>query len=305
MIDFFGRNGTCPGHSRYLKLFKVGIMIAIKPVMAGVGMAVVLALATACTTYLEDFDYVTLLRSSPDYAAGQDASLGAFSHDPPGDSQLATLEASYGLLAKAGSGSARSKVENLMQWLQEAVTFDGSVMLPPQRDALSLLRSGAALNCLGAAICLGEALLAVGVPARVLTLEARDLSNDRHVVVMAWSAEQRTWIMADPSYNTLYLDSQGQAMSPLEVREAVRSGTEWQYSPQASWNGEPLDGAGYRHYLSKNLYYFSCTQRAQAGARGVLGRVMVYLTPLGGDGTWVPFLATRITHSPASFFAAP
>jgi hypothetical protein len=94
-------------------------------------------------------------------------------------------------------------------------------------------------------------------------------------------------------------------MSPLEIRQALQNGIEWHYSAQACWNGAAFSDSEYRHYLSKNVYYFSTTLRAQAGARSAIDRMMIYLTPENGDGPWVPFLANRITHSPASFFAAP
>jgi hypothetical protein len=279
------------------------------PLLAAAAILIV-AVGSACVTpYQPGFDYLSVLASSPPYAAGTDPAFPGFGYQGADSSELRDLRAAYSLDEVAGVGPAFERASRIMFWLNDVTVQGGS--LPRPRKALSLIAasrdSGAALNCLGMSICLAECLLAEGIPARTLTLYPKEPSDECHVVVIAWIPEWARWVYMDPSYDTVVTDSpDGAPLSPLEIRQALVSGISLAVSPGAGWNGGDFD-LDYFHYLSKNFYFFYSPAQSAVGWEDRLSKKRLHLVPIGSEANagWALVLGDRSSNSPESFFAAP
>jgi hypothetical protein len=188
------------------------------------------------------FDYLSVLRASPPWDQEPDPAFIPFSHEDASTAELAALAEKWSIESIAGSGDGFDRMRNLMAWVNDVTTQEGSAPVPSPKTADRFLTfstdgSDTRLNCLATAITLAEVLLADGIPARTLMMYAASASNDVHVVVIAWSDELSKWVYLDPSYNAWFAESDGSPMSPLEIREGFQSGADFQVSPGSGWNG--------------------------------------------------------------------
>lgn len=194
--------------------------------------------------------------------------------------------------------SLERRLEASMVWLGNHLSFDGSVFPPQPLTAPVIWKAaleGHGLNCLAAATLAASVFQAQGFPSRLLSLYSRDPSNENHVVVLVWHQAEARWIVADPSYRTLFYNQDGRTLGPLELRELIAAGRAPRLSTTASWNADPVE-PNYLHYLSKNLYRWSVP-----GA--FVGRIQV--TPAGYFGWGLPFGFATVVHDPRSFLTPP
>ena len=70
---------------------------------------------------------------------------------------------------------------------------------------------------------LAGALVSVGIPARLVSLQAFFTDGSGHIMVEAWVDDLNKWILVDPTTDTMFLVD-GQHASLLELREALLSG---------------------------------------------------------------------------------
>ena len=138
------------------------------------------------------------------------------------------------------------------------------------------------------AICLTEALLAEGIPARYITCESKkwDSDNDCHVICVAWSESLGKWIWVDPTFAAYITDENGVLLHPGEVRYRLQRDMPLFLNDDANWNNmyaeskeEYLD-----EYMAKNLYIMSANILNQAEPEGetthTVGKVAA-LVPTG------------------------
>lgn len=140
------------------------------------------------------------------------------------------------------------------------------------------------------AICLAEALLAEGIPARCITGESKkwDTDNDCHVICVAWSDSFGKWIWVDPAFAAYVTDKNGLLIHPGEVRYRMQHDMPLTLNPDANWNNmEPETKEEYLdEYMAKNMYIMSANILNQADPEGEtthpVGRVAA-IDPVGSD----------------------
>ena len=133
---------------------------------------------TAPYGYDPSFDYLAVLKSSPEYAFEPTAGYPRLSYQEPSDDSLTVLRLAYGLDSIAGDGEELSKILNLLAWASHTLTHDGSGSNPDPETSLNILRhieeTGSGVNCVMKAIVLNDAYLAIGLKSRVVHGNGRD-----------------------------------------------------------------------------------------------------------------------------------
>jgi hypothetical protein len=230
-----------------------------------------------------------------------------------GDPCLAQLREEYGLAAVAGEGNTQERAVNLLHWLCARGRHSNDFSVDKQ-NALRLLEyvSDAAhgLNCKLLSVTLSEMCLSVGIKARVLWLLPRDPEDpDCHAVVMAYLPERGKWMFLDPTSDVYFADAGGNALSPMEIRDALARGGELTINPGAVGKNKSLL-KWYLDYLAKDMFRFECIRDTRFGMLDH-ARVHIHLCPARFDlAAWEakkfsgqPGQAEYIFASPESFWA--
>ena len=215
---------------------------------------------------------VEILKESPAYQRDT-IQKPKFRYADPSDSLLRLSRECFNLDSIAGNGNDISRIKNLLYWVHNNITHDGSNGLPSGSFNLrntfdSSKRDSCGYNCRALAICLTEALLAEGIPARYVTCESKkwDSDNDCHVICVAWSESLGKWIWVDPTFAAYITDENGLLLHPGEVRYRLQHDMPLILNADANWNNsvpetkeEYLD-----EYMAKNLYIMSSNMLNQA-----------------------------------------
>ena len=217
-----------------------------------------------------------ILKESPEYAADPSMNL-SFRYAPSSDSLLTATRQRFNLDSIAGTGDDISKITNLLFWVHDNIPHDGSNGLAPGPRTLtnnyeSCRRDSCGYNCRALAICLTEALLAVGIPSRYLTClpKAWDTDNDCHVISVAWSESLGKWIWVDPTFAAFVTDENGLMLHPGEVRERLRKYLPLFINESANYNNRYKQDKEYYidEYMAKNLYMIQANTFNQVEPEG-------------------------------------
>lgn len=224
--------------------------------------------------------YLEILKESPAYRSSPDNVI-KFAFAKPDDPLLTLSRERFNLDSIAGNGDDISRIKNLLYWVHDNIPHDGSNGLPPGPTNLrntydSAKRDSCGYNCRALAICLTEALLAEGIPARYITCESKnwDTDNDCHVICVAWSESLNKWIWVDPSFAAYVTDENGLLLHPGEVRHRLQHDLPLILNSDANWNHRVIQtkAAYLENYMAKNLYIMSCNLYNQAEPEGVVSR---------------------------------
>jgi hypothetical protein len=225
---------------------------------------------------------IRLLRESSDFSHA-DASRIEFEYDYSHPS-LAELKTKYGLEAIAGTGDTQSKAIKLLNWLCAGTSHKGDYDNHVEKNGLALLEytynngPEKGLNCYNLSIVLSEMYLSLGIQARALWLMPKNSNDmDNHVVVMVWLPEMGKWIMLDPSFNSYFLDANGNVLGPLETRKAIASAQSISLNQDAKHTY-----IGYLNYMAKDMCWFYSNKKSAFGAFGGQ-RDTIYLCPADFD----------------------
>ena len=300
-----------------------------RPVAQGLSVALVVSLGSmSCIVGPDDvkapfgydrtFDYLSILQSSPDYVYEPTDGYPAFTYQDPTDENLSQLRTAYDLEAVAGGGDELSRIFNLLRWAHQSLRHDGGRGVEPE-NSLRILQdheeTDYGVNCVMMAIVLNEAYLAMGFKSRVIHGNGRDwvFNGDWHAFNAVYSHSLDKWIFIDPTYQAYFTGDRGIPLSVDEVREHVRQGLPLHVNDDADYNGQPLNADDYLHYLSKNLYRFSCSVHSAFGNYWIfhlpegVTRTYAHLDPaheaqdgLGGDAT-----VNHFTSNPDYYWKAP
>lgn len=255
---------------------------------------------------------IEVLKESPAYA--RDAARSErFEYAPPTDSLLVRVREEFRLDSVAGDGDDVSRIKNLLYWVHNNIEHNGSNGFPEGPRSLSNIyhsskRNNCGYNCRALAICLAEACLAVGIPARFLTCESKhwDTDGDCHVINVAWSRSLGKWIWVDPSFAAYVTDGNGLLLHPGEVRFRLRHDLPVVLNEDANWNNRNRQTKeGYiDDYMAKNLYILSANMFNQAEPEGMASHrqgIYAALVPQGSNYT----NAAIITTDDEWFWQAP
>ena len=210
---------------------------------------------------------------------------------------LRTLRREYRLDAVVdGAADDLDRVRRICRWVHGRTSHDGwGIDFPP--DALQLLRAaekGGQWRCVEFGAVVAGCLNAVGIPARVVGAQARDVETlmvgAGHVFAEAWLEDRARWVFVDAQMDIVGVDSDGNPMNSAEFRNSLARAT------------PPIP---YPQGLALCLHYFSAPARSAEGAD-----VRVMLGPVGST---VPTRFQRMpvdppglfTHRLADFYAPP
>ena len=220
-----------------------------------------------------------------------------FVYAQPSDSLLSLTRERFNLDSIAGDGNDVSRIKNLLYWVHDNIPHDGDNGLAPGPRNLRNTydcskRDSCGYNCRALAICLTEALLAEGIPARYITCESKkwDTDNDCHVICVAWSESLGKWIWVDPTFAAYVTDENGLLLHPGEVRYRMQHDMPLVLNADANWNNRESYNKEYYldEYMAKNVYIMSSNTLNQAEPEGETthnqGKI-VALVPLGSNYT--------------------
>lgn len=244
-----------------------------------------------------------ILKDSPEYKRDS-VRKPEFVYASPSDSLLSLSRERFNLDSIAGNGDEISRIKNLLYWVHDNIPHDGGNGLAPGARNLrntydSSKRDSCGYNCRALAICLTEALLAEGIPARYITCESKrwDTDNDCHVICVAWSETLGKWIWVDPTFAAYITDENGLLLHPGEVRYRLQNDLPLILNEDSNWNNRSKEEKEYYldEYMSKNLYIMSANTFNQAEPEGVTthytGKVAA-IVPDGSNYTNADFITT-------------
>ena len=218
-----------------------------------------------------------ILKEAPDYADGAPSPDLKFRYADATDSLLTLSRERFNLDSIAGDGDDISRIKNLLYWVHNNFPHNGNNGLAPgprnMRNTYdSMRRDSCGYNCRALAICLTEALLAEGIPARYITClpKAWDTDSDCHVICVAWSESLGKWIWVDPTFAAYVTDDKGLLLHPGEVRYRLQHDLPVILNKDANWNNKwPEEQDHYiDYYMPKNLYILDANTYNQAEPEG-------------------------------------
>ncbi len=253
-----------------------------------------------------------ILKESPKYKSDT-IQKPKFVYAQPPDSLLTLSRERFRLDSIAGNGDDISRIKNLLYWVHNNIEHNGSNGLAPGPCNLRNTydcskRDSCGYNCRALAICLTEALLAEGIPARYLTCESKkwDSDGDCHVICVAWSESLGKWIWVDPTFAAYVTDENGLLLHPGEVRYRLQNDLPLYLNEDANWNNRSKQTKEHYldEYMAKNLYIMSANALNQAEPEGEASHpqgAYVALVPLESNYT----NANVITTDDEWFWQAP
>jgi len=267
--------------------------------------------------YDPDFDYLSVLKSSPAYAYEATDGLPDFTYQDSTDENLRELKNTYNLENASGDGDELSKIFNLLKWVHQTIRHDGGNTGPGPENSLSILQycqeTGNGVNCVMMAIVLNEAYLAMGFQSRVVHGNAKKFifNGDWHAYNMVYSTTLSKWLFVDPTYQAYFLDEHGNPLSIAELREHLRQGETLILNDDADYNGQEADRTSYLHYLTKNLYRFSCAVQSAFGNYWIFNipdgtqRTFFHLDPKNDRQEGPGLAENHFTSNPTYYWSEP
>jgi hypothetical protein len=229
-------------------------------------------LTFSCTT---SRNYHERLVAGAEYAYEQPSVSIQFTYAGADHPELVALRERYDLDLVAGDGSDVEQMVRLLEWAYNITAWDGSAPWPEGvLSAQGIIdwceARDTGVNCRMKAIVLAEALLSVGIPARIVGCTPMDPEDrDSHVLVTAWSAEVQRWLWLDPSFYAWPISEDGRHLGIREVREMLIARDLPALNPQATINGRSMDARWYfGTYMTKNLYGLVSPLHSEPGREG-------------------------------------
>lgn len=137
-------------------------------------------------------------------------------------------------LSMAAGQSPGQRARRALAWTVHQVRKVGpSPMKDPLQepaDLLSYVNSGGGALCSGMAVLFLNALSAVDVPARIVSLQRNAFDgNDSHVTVEV--RMNGKWVVMDPTFNLSFADTHGELLSAQDIHVALLAGTSQNITP--------------------------------------------------------------------------
>lgn len=203
-----------------------------------------------------------ILKQAGAYKQADTTGLPHFSYETPQNARLRDVKAYFKLDSIAGDGNEISKILNIMYWIHNNVTHDGSNYALAEFDAIDLYQyhkaTNKGLNCRHLAISLNEMYLSMGFKSRYVTcLPKNENDQDCHVICSVWVDSLQKWIWVDPTFVSYIKDEKGNLLSIEEVRERLIDGRPLILNEDANWNNKNKQTKEnyLMNYMAKNLYW--------------------------------------------------
>ena len=266
--------------------------------------------------YDPDFNYLTVLRSSPGYAYESTSGYPEITYQEPGDEKLAELRDLYKLDSVVGTGEDEEKIMNLFHWVTQQICYDGSNSEPDPENSLSILdycrKTGNGVNCVYMAIVFNEVCLSMGYKSRVIQGNAKKFifNGDWHAYNCVYFSGLGKWVFMDPTKRAYFTNQDGALLSIEEIRQCLIDGVTLHLNPDAEYNGAPFNKDEYLHYLTKNIYRFSCSVDSKFNNYGIFSltgvtREYIHLDPEGEPQDGLGVATNYFISNPDYFWAVP
>lgn len=158
----------------------------------------------------------------------------------------------------SGAENDFEKVIKLNSWVSGLWKHHGS-NTPEFNDPISILKEvemGKRFRCVEYAIVLTEALNAVGIPARTVSLMTKDVETKKtgagHVITEVYVRDFEKWVMVDGQWNAIPL-LDGIPLNSVELQEAINSN----FSSVEIMNMNFFKQLFYKNWIYSYLYYFN------------------------------------------------
>ena len=242
--------------------------------------------------------------------------LPNFQYETPENGRMKDVKKYFKLDSIAGTGDEISKILNIMYWVHNNITHDGSNYALAEFSSIDLYHyhkaTGKGINCRHLAIALNEMYLSMGWKSRYVTCLPKsdyDQDSDCHVINSVWVESLQKWIWIDPTFAAYVKDENGNFLSISEVRERLIDGRPVVLNEDANWNNKSKQTKeGYlMKYMAKNLYWLQAAVHNQFNPESRYRNNMnsyVSLLPIGYTRSYMESLGT-ITHDPEYFWQKP
>ena len=257
-------------------------------------------------------DYLQILKQAAPYTPNERAdTLPAFTYQSPDDENLQRVRTYFKLDSVAGNCDEVSKIKNIMTYIHNLISHDGSHANPDHINAIDMAEAckdgSRGLNCRGLAIVLNECYLSMGIPARYVTCMPKEYINDCHVINAVWSKQLGKWLWMDPTWNAWVMDEKGNLLSIQEVRECLRNDTPVVLNEEANWNNQEKQTTEeyLYNYMAKNLYYVVVSANQEFGLEDSAIPNHAHFVNLMPTGFTLDNAHGRIVNDDAWFWQAP
>lgn len=261
---------------------------------------------------IKQYDMLHILQQSGNYIPGAAKdSLPEFSYQSADNHNLKEVKNYFKLDTIAGNGNEVSKIINIMLFVTNSITYDGTNWALCEFDAIDLYNyhkaTGKGINCRHKAMVLNEMYLAMGFKSRYVTCMPKDDNDpDCHVINCVYSETLQKWLWMDPSHGIYVMDENNNPLSISEVRERLKNNKPLQLNKETERTKEwYLD-----YYMAKNLYWIQCTNTSRFNTESRYRNndkelKYIALTPSGFEDGNRYLKGNTITHSPDYFWQLP
>lgn len=177
----------------------------------------------------------------------------------------------------------------------------------PEQTAASIAQfsiQNGGVNCWGLSVLLAEVLRAYGIPAKPVSCQPIEQNSvDTHVVVHAYSASRKQWILLDPTYRLVLTGKESRYLDLPALRQMILDGETPIANPGAGWNGSSFYWEDYRAYMAKNCFRFASPIDAYSGNAST--PTLEGYAELVPDGYLDPLNKGLVVSDPDAFWALP
>ena len=235
---------------------------------------------------------------------------------------LQELRKTFGLTDVAGDGSDFTRLVRVMNWVHGLTTHARNPSHPERITGLHLAKlaqQGKRINCWMYSIILNDAILALGIPSRIIhLLPPKKSPGESHVVITFYCRDLRRWVMLDADMNGFVTDEDGAPLGVREIRRRIVDRRPLRVSDSVHMKGVSFLRRGIRKrlylwYLSKNIFRMSCPMQSEPDYEtAASGRRYLQLIPDDYNDEWlsVPRRTSagneiRYTRDEDAFWQAP
>jgi hypothetical protein len=156
-----------------------------------------------------------------------DDQLSVIYPDPKMDSYLRELRETYKLESLIDNAQTETeKALTILEWTNKQWAHNGNNE-PSKADALTILKeasTGNMFRCVEYGIVSTDALLSVGLRARVVSLKSKDAETCKtgagHVLAEVWLSDYNKWALIDGQYNMMPMLNKV-PLNAVEFQEAI------------------------------------------------------------------------------------
>ena len=258
--------------------------------------------------------YLETLRQAGGYEKSGTVGLPHFYYETPENGRMKDVKRYFKLDSIAGNGDEISKILNIMYWIHNNITHDGSNYALAEFNSIDLYHyhkaTGKGINCRHLAIALNEMYLSMGWKSRYVTCLPKDENDqDCHVINSVWVESLQKWIWIDPTFAAYIKDENENFLNINEVRERLIDGRPVVLNEDANWNNQSKQTKEryLMNYMAKNLYWIQVPVNSQFNPESRYRNNVnkyVSLLPIGYKHSNIENMGT-ITHDFEYFWQKP